>query len=86
MCCLSGHNHDYYVVYVQNHGRQLQILVDKAGELDRYMLDSDRSGENADAFNLVTYDPVSKQLTVQRVGCADGYHGTRGFTSSAVAR
>lgn len=86
VCWLSGHNHNDYVGYVKNHGRQLQILVDKAGELDRYMLDSDRSGENADAFNLVTYDPVSKQLTVQRVGCADGYHGKRGFTSSAVSR
>ena len=86
VCWLSGHNHNDYVGYVKNHERQLQILVDKAGELDRYMLDSDRSGENTDAFNLVSYNPVSKLLTVQRVGCADGYHGKRIFTRSAVSR
>ena len=86
VCWLSGHNHNDYVGLVKRHERQLQILVDKAGELDCYMQDADRSGDNTDAFNIVTWDPVKRELRIERVGCADGYHGSRGFTVSAASR
>ena len=85
VCWLSGHNHNDYVGLVKRHERQLQILVDKGGELDGYMLDKDRSGENTDAFNIVSWDPSRLELRVERVGCADGYHGSRGFTVSAAS-
>ena len=85
VCWLSGHNHNDYVGLVKRHERQLQILVDKGGELDGYMLDKDRSGENTDAFNIVSWDPSTLELRVERVGCADGYHGSRGVTVSAAS-
>ena len=59
--------------------------VTQPAGVDGYMLDKDRSGENTDAFNIVSWDPSRLELRVERVGCADGYHGSRGFTVSAAS-
>lgn len=73
VCWLSGHDHEDYIGYVVGHERQLQILVDKAGEKDAYMHEDRTPGTvNQDSFNLVTVNPSKNLLTIQRIGCTRG--------------
>lgn len=70
VCWLSGHTHLDFIGHVTGHPRQLQIIVDKAGELDDYMQEDRTPGSrNQDAFNLVTVNPSRHMLVIQRVGC-----------------
>lgn len=79
VCWLSGHEHNDYYGFVKGHERQIQILVDKSGEMDKYMYDKDRTGENTDAFNILTYYPESGEYALERIGCAEGLRGERVF-------
>lgn len=73
VCWLSGHDHEDYIGYVGGHSRQLQILVDKAGDKDVYMHEDRTPGTvNQDSFNLVTVNPSKNLLTIQRIGCTIG--------------
>ena len=55
------------------HERQLQILVDKAGEKDAYMHEDRTPGTvTQDSFNLVTINPSKNLLIIQRIGCTRG--------------
>lgn len=73
VCWLSGHDHEDYIGRVNGHERQLQILVDKAGEKDAYMHEDRTPGTvNQDSFNLVTVNPGKNLLTIQRIGCTRG--------------
>lgn len=73
VCWLSGHDHEDYIGHVRSHGRQLQILVDKAGEKDGYMHEDRTPGTiNQDSFNLVTVNPSKGLLIIQRIGCTTG--------------
>ena len=73
VCWLSGHDHEDYIGYVRGHERQLQILVDKAGEKDGYMHEDRTPGTvNQDSFNLVTVNPSKNLLVIQRIGCSTG--------------
>lgn len=69
-CWLSGHTHLDYVGMVRSHERQLQIIVDKAGEVDDYMQEDRTKGtQSQDAFNLVTVNPSRGVLFIDRIGC-----------------
>lgn len=69
-CWLSGHTHLDFVGHVHGHERQLQVIVDKAGEVDDYMQEDRTPGtRNQDAFNLVTVNPSRNLLIIQRIGC-----------------
>ena len=69
-CWLSGHTHLDFVGVVRGHERQLQIIVDKAGEVDDYMQeDRHRGTRSQDAFNLLTVNPSRGVVFVQRIGC-----------------
>lgn len=73
VCWMSGHDHEDYIGYVRGHGRQLQILIDKAGDKDIYMHEDRTPGTiNQDSFNLVTVNPSKNLLTIQRIGCTRG--------------
>lgn len=73
VCWLSGHDHEDYIGFVTGHERQLQILVDKAGEKDAYMHEDRTPGTvNQDSFNLVTVNPGKSLLVIQRIGCTRG--------------
>lgn len=73
VCWLSGHDHEDYIGIVPSHTRQLQILVDKAGEKDMYMHEDRTKGTvNQDSFNLVTVNPSKSLLVIQRIGCTRG--------------
>lgn len=73
VCWLSGHAHEDYIGYVVGHERQLQILVDKAGEKDAYMHEDRTPGTvTQDSFNLVTINPSKNLLIIQRIGCTRG--------------
>ena len=71
ICWLGGHTHVDYLGWVRGHERQLQIMVDKAGEGDIYMQeDRTRGTVNQDAFNLITVNPSRNLLVVDRIGCS----------------
>lgn len=71
VCWLGGHTHLDFIGHVRGHQRQLQVLLDKAGELDDYMQEDRTPGtRNQDAFNLVTVNPSRHALFIQRVGCS----------------
>lgn len=73
VCWLSGHDHEDYIGHIPQHERQLQILVDKAGEKDGYMHEDRTPGTvNQDSFNLVTVNPEKSLLIIQRIGCTVG--------------
>lgn len=73
VCWLSGHDHEDYIGYVGKHDRQLQILVDKAGDKDGYMHEDRTPGTvNQDSFNLATVNPSKNLLIIQRIGCTVG--------------
>ena len=73
VCWLSGHDHEDYIGFIPQHERQLQILVDKAGEKDGYMHEDRTPGTvNQDSFNLVTVNTEKNLLTIQRIGCTVG--------------
>lgn len=70
VCWLSGHTHLDFIGTVHGHEKQLQIIVDKAGEGDDYMQEDRTPGtRNQDAFNLVTVNPSRHLLAIQRIGC-----------------
>lgn len=73
ICWLGGHEHADYIGYIPGHGRQLQILVDKAGVMDKYIHEDRTPGTvNEDAFNLLTINPTKNLLVIQRIGCKVG--------------
>ena len=73
VCWLSGHEHEDYIGFVRGHSRQLQILVEKAGEKDVYIHEDRTEGTvNQDAFNLVTVNPSKHLLVIQRIGSTRG--------------
>lgn len=70
ICWLSGHTHLDFIGHVHGHVRQLQVIVDKAGEVDDYMQEDRTPGtRNQDSFNLVTVNPSRNLLVIQRIGC-----------------
>lgn len=70
VCWLSGHTHLDFIGHVNGHLKQLQLIVDKAGEGDAYMQeDRSRGTVNQDAFNLVTVNPSRNLLIIDRIGC-----------------
>ena len=70
VCWLSGHTHLDYIGLVKGHERQLQVMVDKAGEVDQYMQEDRTHGTRfQDSFNLVTVNPSRKILVIDRIGC-----------------
>lgn len=69
ICWLSGHTHSDFIGTVPGHGRQVQVIVEKAGEMDTYMREDRTKGtRNQDAFNLLTINPALNIFTVQRIG------------------
>lgn len=73
VCWLSGHDHEDYIGHVGGHERQLQVLIDKAGDKDQYMRENRSRGTvNQDSFNLVTVNPGRHMLILQRIGCTRG--------------
>ncbi len=69
ICWLSGHTHSDFIGTVPGHDRQVQIIVEKAGEMDTYMLEDRTKGtRNQDAFNLFTINPALNIFTIQRIG------------------
>ncbi|MBR6245850.1 MAG: metallophosphatase family protein [Bacteroidales bacterium] len=69
-CWLSGHTHIDMTGHVPGHRRQLQIIVDKAGQKDSYMQEARTRGTVLqDAFNLVTVNPSRGLILVKRIGC-----------------
>lgn len=71
VCWLSGHEHYDLVGHVSGHSRQLVVIVDKGGYGDGYMREARIKGtDTQDAFNLVTVNPETHLLTVQRIGCS----------------
>lgn len=73
VCWMSGHDHEDYIGVIPGHERQLQILVDKAGEKDGYMHeDRTRGTVNQDSFNLLTVNRSKDLMTIQRIGCTRG--------------
>ena len=71
VCWLSGHTHLDFIGHVRGHSRQLQVIVDKAGEVDAYMQEDRTPGTvNQDSFNLVTVNPSRNMLAIQRIGCS----------------
>lgn len=69
ICWLSGHTHNDAIGYPAEHLKQLQIIVEKAGERDGYMQEPRVVGTpSQDAFNLVTVNPKSKTLVIDRIG------------------
>lgn len=73
VCWLSGHTHSDYIGLVKDHERQLQVIADKAGEMDGYIKeDRTRGTVNQDAFNLVTFNPARSLLVIYRIGCRRG--------------
>lgn len=73
ICWLSGHTHSDFIGTVKGHDRQLQVIVEKAGEFDRYMFEDRTPGTvNQDAFNLFTANPCKGIFTIQRIGCSRG--------------
>ena len=69
-CWLSGHTHLDMVGHIPGHSRQLQIIVDKAGEKDNYMQEARTRGTVLqDAFNLVTVNPSRGLVLLKRIGC-----------------
>lgn len=70
VCWLSGHEHFDYVGTVTGHKSQLEVIVDKCGEGDGYMIEDRTLGtRNQDSFNLVTVNPSKGLVIVQRIGC-----------------
>ncbi|MBQ9194818.1 MAG: metallophosphoesterase [Bacteroidales bacterium] len=69
-CWLGGHTHLDFIGHIPGHGRQLQIIADKAGFKDDYMQEARPRGTRfQDAFNLVTINPGRSMVSVQRIGC-----------------
>ena len=59
-----------FIGRIPGHGRQLQIIADKAGFKDDYMQEARPRGTRfQDAFNLVTINPGRSLVVVQRIGC-----------------
>lgn len=73
VCWLSGHTHADFIGKVKGHEKQLQVIVEKAGEFDRYMYEDRTPGTlNQDAFNLFTVNPYKGLFTIQRIGSNRG--------------
>ena len=89
VCWLGGHFHQDFVGHVRGHGRQFQILVDKAGKADWWMEEDRTPGtRNQDAFNLLTVNPGRGLLIIDRIGCdRDPYmRGKRLFVYDYIKR
>ena len=73
VCSLCGHTHTDAVGYPKGHLPQLQIVAEKAGEFDIYMKEPREIGTpTQDAFNLITINPESGTLVLNRIGsCED---------------
>lgn len=73
VCWLSGHTHSDYMGMVKGHETQLQVILDKSGDMDTYMREDRTKGtRNQDAFNLTTINPSRGLLTIYRIGCRRG--------------